>query len=57
MKLVKNNPGINVPTMLEKIKYTSKDVSADQIRNEIKRELKDYIIHEGSNKTGGYYLK
>ena len=44
--------------MLKKIKSTSsKVVSADQIRNEIKRELKEYVVHDGSNKTGGYYLK
>lgn len=58
LKLVKENPGIIVPTMLKKIKSTSsKVVSADQIRNEIKRELKEYVAHDGSNKTGGYYLK
>ena len=57
LKLVKDNPGINVPTMIIKLKAKNKEISADQIRNEIKRELKGYIKHSGSNKTGGYFLE
>ena len=32
-------------------------VNADKVRNEIKRNLFNYIEYKGSNKTGGYYLK
>ena len=57
LKLIKDNPGINVPTMIKKFETKNIEISVDQVRNEIKRELKEYIVHNGSNKTGGYYLK
>ena len=57
LKLIKENPGINVPTMIKEFKTKNKEISVDQVRNEIKRELKEYIVHDGSNKKGGYYLK
>ena len=28
-----------------------------RVKNEIRRNLIEYIEHRGSNKTGGYYLK
>ena len=32
-------------------------VSENQIRNSIKRKIRDYIEYKGSKKTGGYFIK
>ena len=57
LRVVKKKPGLNVPQILEEIRPEMADVSADRIRNELRRNLTKYIEHRGSNKTGGYYMK
>ena len=54
---IKKKPGIKVPGLVESISSYIPDVNADKVRNEIKRELRNYIELRGSRKTGGYYLK
>ena len=56
-KEVMNHPGIKAPGLVEKISVIIPDINADRIRNEIKRELRDFIELRGSIKTGGYYIK
>lgn len=57
LKLIKKFPGIKVPEIVEKLKIKDLVVNSDKVRNEIKRNLFNYIEYKGSNKTGGYYLK
>ena len=57
LKLIKEFPGIKVPEIVEKLQMKDLVVNADKVRNEIKRNLFNYIEYKGSNKTGGYYLK
>ena len=57
LREIKKHPGIKVPGLLERVSEVIPDMTADKIRNEIKRELKNYIELKGSRKTGGYYLK
>ena len=33
------------------------ETTVDKVRNEIRRNLRKYVEHRGSNKAGGYYLK
>ena len=57
LKIIKEFPGIKVPEIVEKLQMKDLVVNADKVRNEIKRNLFNYIEYKGSNKTGGYYLK
>ena len=57
LKIVKNYPGINIPNIVLKIQTTNTSVTKFKVRNEIQRNLTNYVEHRGSNKTGGYYLK
>ena len=57
LKLIKEFPGIKVPEIVRKLQMKDLVVNADKVRNEIKRNLFNYIEYKGSNKTGGYYLK
>ena len=57
LKAVKVKPGIKVPEILERLKGRVPDISLDRVRNEIRRNLQNYIEYEGSKKTGGYYIK
>lgn len=57
LKLIKDFSGIKVPKIVEKLQMKDLVVNADKVRNEIKRNLFNYIEYKGSNKTGGYYLK
>jgi ATP-dependent DNA helicase RecG len=57
LRVIKEQPGINVPLILEEIRPMMDNVSPDRIRNELRRNLTKYIEHRGSNKTGGYYIK
>ena len=57
LKLIKKFPGIKVPEIVEKLRIKDLVVNSDKVRNEIKRNLFNYIEYKGSNKTGGYYLK
>lgn len=57
LKLIKEFPGIKVPEIVEKLQMKDLIANADKVRNEIKRNLFNYIEYKGSNKIGGYYLK
>lgn len=57
LKLIRNNPGINAPSIVSLLSEGDPSVSLCRVRNEIRRKLKDYIDHVGSNKYGGYCLK
>lgn len=57
LKIVKNYPGINIPNIVLKIQTTNTSVTKFKVKNEIQRNLTNYVEHRGSNKTGGYYLK
>ncbi len=57
LREIKQNPGIKVPALTDRISDSVPDINADKIRNEIKRELRKYIERKGSKKTGGYYIK
>ena len=57
LKLIKEFPGIKVPEIVNKLQMKDLIVNSDKVRNEIKRNLFNYIEYKGSYKTGGYYLK
>ena len=52
LRVVKKNPGHSVPQILEEISPEMANVSADRIRNKLRRNLTKYIEHRGLNKTG-----
>ena len=57
LKALKKTPGLNTVELTELIKKQIPLVSRNMIKNELKRNLVDYVEHRGPNKTGGYYLK
>ena len=57
LRIVNQNPGINVQRIFDLIPQQNGKITIDMIRNSLRRELKNYIIHKDSRKTGGYYLK
>ena len=57
LKLIKDFPGIKVPGIVNKLQMKDLVVNSDKVRNEIKRNLFNYIEYKGAKKTGGYYLK
>lgn len=57
MRILNLNPGISTIKLTELIQVKLPLASRDMIKNELKRNLSNYVEHRGSNKTGGYYLK
>lgn len=57
LKVVKKRPGIKVPEIVDLLKSDIPDVNLNKVRNEIRRNLQDYIVYEGPRKTGGYFLR
>lgn len=57
MRFIQKKPGAKVPSMLLELNKSYQNLTADKIRNVIKREIKNYIELRGSKKTGGYYIK
>ena len=57
LRLIKENPGINAPSITSLLSVKDHSVTLFRVKNEIGRNLDRYIEHVGSNKTGGYYLK
>ena len=57
LKTVSKFPGISVPKITFQIKKYDSSITLYKIKNEIRRNLGNYIEHRGSNKAGGYYLK
>lgn len=56
LKAIKQHPGIKVPEIVNILYEVDPSITADKVRNSIKRNLTKYVEHKGSNKTGGYYL-
>ena len=57
LKIIKKIPGVKVPEIVVKLQEKNLLVSADKVRNELKRNLTNYVEYIGSNKTGGYFLR
>lgn len=57
LKTVSKFPGISAPKITFQIKKYDSSITLYKIKNEIRRNLENYIEHRGSNKAGGYYLK
>ena len=57
LRIIKENPGINAPSITSLLSEQDHSITLYRVKNEIGRNLERYIEHIGSNKTGGYYLK
>ena len=57
LRIIKENPGINAPSITSLLSEKDHAITLSHVKNEIGRNLERYIEHIGSNKTGGYYLK
>ena len=57
LKYIKEKPGINAPTLTTLLTGKYPSITLYQVKNEIRRNLNNYIEHKGSKKTGGYHLK
>lgn len=57
LRSVAKRPGIKARDILNDLSLTTKGITIDKVRNEIKRNLKNHIVLVGSRKTGGYYIK
>ena len=57
LRIIKENPGINAPSITSLLSEKDHAITLSRVKNEIGRNLERYIEHIGSNKTGGYYLK
>lgn len=57
LKTVSKSPGISDPKITLQIQKYDSSITLYKIKNEIRRNLGNYIEHVGTKKTGGYYLK
>lgn len=57
LKRLKETPGLSTVALTNILKEEIPSINRDRVKNEIKRNLGDYVEHIGSNRTGGYYLK
>ena len=57
LRIIKENPGINAPSITSLLSEKDHSITLSRVKNEIGRNLERYIEHIGSNKTDGYYLK
>ena len=57
LRIIKENPGINAPSITSLLSEKDHAITLSRVKNEIGRNLERYIEHIGSNKTDGYYLK
>lgn len=57
LRIIKENPGINAPSITSLLSEKDPSITLSRVKNEIGRNLERYIEHIGSKKTGGYYLK
>ena len=57
LRIIKENPGINAPSITSLLSEKDHSITLFRVKNEIGRNLERYIEHIGSNKSGGYYLK
>lgn len=51
LKLIKDFPGIKVPGIVNKLQMKDLVVNSDKVRNEIKRNLFNYIEYKGAKKN------
>ena len=56
MRIIKNNPGLNAPKILEILFHDYPDSTIDMVKNALKRKLAKYCKFEGSFKSGGYII-
>ena len=47
-------PGLRIPELILEIENNGIETTVDKVRNEIRRNLRKYVEHRGSNKTGGF---
>lgn len=57
LQILNTKQGLRIPELILEIENKGIETTVDKVRNEIRRNLKKYVEHRGSNKTGGYYLK
>lgn len=57
LKAINANSGIKVFEIVVKIQEKGLLANADKVRNELKRNLTNYVKYIGPNKTGGYFLR
>ena len=57
LKTIKEYPGISAPKITLQIQKYDSSITLYKIKNEIRRNLGNYVEHVGTKKTGGYYLK
>lgn len=57
LQILNVKPGLRIPELILEIENNGIETTVDKVRNEIRRNLRKYVEHRGSNKTGGYYLK
>lgn len=57
LQILNVKPGLRIPELILEIENNGIETTVDKVRNEIRRNLRKYVKHRGSNKTGGYYLK
>lgn len=56
MRIIKNNPGLNAPKILEILSHDYPDSTIDMVKNALKRKLAKYCKFGGSFKSGGYII-
>ena len=56
MRIIKNNPGLNAPKILEILMHDYSNAPIDMVKNSLKRKLDKYCIFDGSFKKGGYVI-
>ena len=57
LRIIKENPGINAPSITSLLSEKDHSITLFRVKNEIGRNLERYIEHIGSNKTDGYYFE
>lgn len=56
MRIIKNNPGLNAPKILEILMQDYPNATIDMVKNSLKRKLAKYCRFDGSFKNGGYII-
>ena len=56
MRIIKNNPGLNAPKILEILMHDYPNATIDMVKNSLKRKLAKYCKFDGSFKNGGYII-
>ena len=57
MKTIKENPGLNVVQLLDKMLIIYPNATIDKVKNSLKRRLDKYCEFVGSRNGGGYHLR